>query len=257
MLETFVIHQDFKKEEKQIYNSIKNFKENKNILGDGSRNCIKIDSIQQKDRKINITIKNFKKPNFINKIAYRYFRMSKAQRSYEYANKLLELNISTPKPIGYYLEQNTTGLYKSAYISELQECDYTYRDLTLNHNIEDFENILRAFTRFTFDMHQKGVKFLDHSPGNTLIRKSKNNQYKFYLVDLNRMEFKKLNLKERIDNFAKLTIHSFMVKIMSDEYAKCCNEDPEKLYNMMWKATEDFQEKFYRKKRWKKCLKFK
>ena len=47
-----------------------------------------------------------------------------------------------------------------------------------------------------------------------------------------------------------------MVETMSDEYAKISGEDYNKIVNLMWRLTEDFQEKFYRKKRLKKKLKF-
>jgi len=51
-----------------------------------ARNLIK--SIAVADEKWNIKI--FKIPHLINKVVYRYFRKSKAQRSFEYAQLLLE-----------------------------------------------------------------------------------------------------------------------------------------------------------------------
>ena len=51
------------------------------------------------------------------------------------------------------------------------------------------EIILRQFIRFSYLLHQKGIEFLDNSPGNTLIKKNEKGVYDFYLVDLNRMKF--------------------------------------------------------------------
>ena len=116
--------------------------------------------------------------------------------------------------------------------------------------------MLRAFTRFTFNLHEKGVNFLDHSPGNTLINKTEKG-YDFFLVDLNRMAFKPLNMDERILNFRRLTTHKSMVRIMSDEYANCCHGDPDLIFHKMWQATETFQRKFQGKKKIKKKLKLK
>ena len=48
-----------------------------------------------------VVIKAFKIPNLINKIAYKYFRKSKAKRSFEFASRLVTLNIGTPKPVLY------------------------------------------------------------------------------------------------------------------------------------------------------------
>jgi len=202
-----------------------------------------------------INVKSFKVPNIINQIVYRFFRSSKAQRSFEYANKLTNLGIGTPQPIAYYENKTTLLFKKSYYISEHLNYDLTYRELTTDFNYPNHEEILRAFTRFTFDLHEKGINFLDHSPGNTLITKTEFG-YDFALVDLNRMEFKPLNIEACIKNFAKLTTHKFMIEIMSDEYAKCTNENYETIFSIMWDETNRFQEKFHRKRRLKKKLKF-
>ena len=103
-------------------------------------------------------------------------------------------------------------------------------------------------------LHEKGVYFLDHSPGNTLIKKQEQG-YKFYLVDLNRMKFKSLSYNERIKNFDRLSKHENMVKIMSDEYAKCIDKNPEEVFDLMWKYTNQFRTKIRRKKNLKKKFK--
>lgn len=237
-------------DKKQLTNIIENFDALEG--GEGNRNVIKIVSFN--GDKLNI--KAFKTPNFINKIVYKFFRKSKAQRSFEYANKLKELGVGTPKPLAYFEFKSAFFFGRSFYVSEQLDCDMTYRELTKDFTIPDYDNILRAFTRFTYSLHEKGVQFLDHSPGNTLIKKN-DKGYDFYLVDLNRMNFGTLNFETRIKNFARLTIHKSMVEVMSDEYAKCSGEDYNKIVDLMWLETEKFQEKFHRKKRLKKKLKIK
>ena len=215
--------------------------------GVGDRNIIKIINLDG----INLNIKAFKKPNVINQIVYKFFRKSKAQRSLEYANKLIELQVGTPQPIAYFEFTSPFLFNRSFYVSEQLDCDLTYRELTTNFNYPDYENILRAFTRFTYSLHEKNIHFLDHSPGNTLIKKN-GNTYDFYLVDLNRMEFKPLDFETRIKNFSRLTIHKSMIKVMSEEYAKSSGEDFNKIFDLMWNETEAFQEKVRRKKQLKK-----
>lgn len=219
----------------------------------GQRNQIKLFDFN--NQKINI--KSFKVPHLINKIAYKYFRKSKAKRSYEFANKLLELGVGTPKPIAYAEFSSIIGLEKSFYISEQLQCDLTYRELVEIPDFPDRENILRQFTRFSFDLHEKGIEFLDHSPGNTLIKKNAEGNYDFFLVDLNRMEFHKtMSFEMRMKNLCRLTPLEEMVAVMSNEYAKLYSESEERIFELLWKYTSDFQEKFYRKKRLKKKLKF-
>lgn len=219
--------------------------------GEGRRNIIKTKTLQE----ISLNIKAFKMPMLVNQIVYNFFRKSKAQRSFEYAKILIDLNVGTPLPIAYYEFRNSFLFKKSYYVSAQQSCDLTYRELSTNLDFKNHEKILRAFTRFTFDLHQKGILFLDHSPGNTLIEIN-NGDYKFYLVDLNRMKFKSLDFKARIKNFSRLTTHQSLVEIMSDEYAKCIQKDYESVFHLMWKETQAFQRKFQRKKKFKKTLKF-
>lgn len=246
-----MFHKTYEPFESELDNFIENFDVLGEDFGNQERNSLKLFQLDNKT----INVKSFKVPHVINQIAYRFFRKSKAQRSFEYAKRLKDLNIGTPQPIAYY-EFKTPFLFKeSYYISEQVDCDYTYRELTTDFNIPNYDDILRAFTRFTFNLHEKGVHFLDHSPGNTLIKKTEKG-YDFYLVDLNRMEFKDLDFETRIKNFSKLTIHKSMVEVMSDEYAKCSGENYDTIFNLMWQETEAFQEKYHRKRRLKKKLKF-
>jgi len=245
------ISSNYQELEKSIDSIILNFDKIGDEFGKFSRNKIKLFSFGE----TKLNVKSFKVPMLINRIIYGTFRKSKARRSFEFAKRLNTLGIKSPEPIAYYENSNYGFFGKSYYVSEHLNCDLTFRELTKDLNYPDHEIILRAFTRFTFQLHQKGVNFLDHSPGNTLIVK-KGLDYDFYLVDLNRMEFMKMNFKSRIKNFSKLTSNNNIVGIMSDEYSKCSNESFEDVYNLMWKYTCDFQYKFNRKKRIKKLLFF-
>jgi len=221
------------------------------LVGNGNRNIIKVFKIGE----VYVNIKSFKEPNLINKWVYRFLRKSKAERSYENAHILLKNNIGTPKPIAYIEETSFLFFKKSFYISEHIKADLTYRNLVLDTSIQDSEVILREMARFTHSLHQNGILFKDHSPGNTLIQRV-NDSYKLYLVDLNRMAFRKLSFNERIKNFSRLTPKQEMIEIMANEYAICTGKNPDKVFALMWGYTNTFQEKYYRKKRWKKRLLF-
>jgi hypothetical protein len=136
--------------------------------------------------------------------------------------------------------------------------ELTFRELVTMPDYPDHENILRQFTRFSFDLHEKGIEFLDHSPGNTLIKKVSENQYKFFLVDLNRMDFhSEMNFDQRMKNLSRLTPKKEMIAVMSDEYAKWyLSKNPQEIFDKMWGETCRFREGFERKKRIKNKLKF-
>lgn len=246
-------NQKFLSIKNQIVYSIQNFHSSGSLLVEGSRNSIRLFELEN----ITLNIKSFKIPNLVNKIAYKYFRKSKAKRSFEYANKLLDNGIGTPEPIAYFENFDFMGLKESYYVSEHLQCDLTYRELVEIPDYPDHENILRQFTRFSYALHQKGIEFMDHSPGNTLIKKMADGNYEFFLVDLNRMQFhESMSFEMRMKNLRKLTPYEEMVAVMSNEYAKISGEQEQLIFETLWKMTTDFQEKFYRKKRLKKKLKF-
>lgn len=238
-------------EKEKIKTIIDNFDTTGTLLGDGKRNKIKLFELEGQT----LNVKSFKMPNLINKIAYRYFRKSKARRSYEFAGVLQQKGIGTPKPYAYFENYDIVGLKDSYYVSEHLNADLTYRELVEIPDYPDHENILRQFTQFSFKMHEAGIEFKDHSPGNTLIVNKGNGKYNFYLVDLNRMEFHNaMSFEQRMENLKRLTPKKEMVAVMSNEYAKLYNMPEEKVFDKLWSLTSSFQEKFWRKKRIKKQL---
>lgn len=130
-----------------ILKILEEFKEEGKTIKDG-RNQLKLFPV---DGEI-VNVKSFKIPNPINKIVYKYFLKSKAQRSFENANYLLERGIGTPAPIAY-VEQSGPLFGRSYYFSQQIPYDLTYRELIHEPNYPDNEKILRAFTRFTFELH--------------------------------------------------------------------------------------------------------
>jgi RIO-like serine/threonine protein kinase len=241
-------------QEKAIQNCIINFSSTGSVFGDGQRNTIKLFKLDD----TTVNVKSFKIPNIINQIAYKYFRKSKARRSYEFANRLLENGVGTPQPVAYAENFSIIGLQESYYVSEHLYCELTFRELVQIPDFPDHDNILRQFVKFTFNLHQKGIEFLDHSPGNTLIKKEADGTYSFFLVDLNRMNFHdEMDFNMRMKNFRRLTPKKEMISIMSNEYAKLYATQSEAIiFEKMWFYTNDFQEKFQRKRARKKMLFF-
>ena len=249
-----VVQSQFIDKQKEIETLLSHFNEQGTLLVKGSRNTIKI--FRLNDQLLNI--KAFKKPNLLNSFVYRFIRDSKAKRSYNYALRLLNSNIGTPQPIAFAEFNNGIGLGKSFYVCEHIVTEYTYRDLVQNPDLENHEAILRAFTVFCYKLHEAGVEFKDHSPGNTLIKINADNSYSFYLVDLNRMQFHtEMSLEQRMYNLRRLTPKKEMIAVMANEYAKLYRQKSEQeIFNLLWNLTSEFQMKFHRKQKLKKRIKF-
>lgn len=237
----------------QLFVLIDKFNTSGFLFAEGNRNTIKLFDID--DLKVNI--KSFKRPHLLNSIIYKYFRKSKARRSFEFATILLENKIGTPQPIAYFENLNFLGLKDSFYISEHLECDLTFRELAQIPDFPENEIILRQFIKFSYNLHQKGIEFLDHSPGNTLIKKGNDGKYNFFLVDLNRMSFhNSMSFDVRMKNQSRLTPKKEMITIMSNEYAIASGESEDLIFRTLWKMTTDFQNQYFKKRKLKKKLKF-
>jgi hypothetical protein len=244
---TTKIHDSSALTKEQLMTAIENFDQTGELIGNGYRNVIKIVTIGGQ----RYNIKEFKVPNLVNKIVYRFFRKSKAERSFLYAQRLLKANILTPSPEAFVEYKSPFAFGSSYYISKQLEYDFTIRKLIDEPECDDYDTILRQFTQFTYKLHESGIHFLDHSPGNTLIKKE-GDRYKFYLVDLNRMEFKTLSYDERMNNFARLSPKDYMLDIISDEYAKLINKPHEEVKERMFFFSQKFSSSFKKKEAFKK-----
>lgn len=198
-----------------ILNIKEYFSNNKNFVIYDKRNIIKIVEYDS----VKYVVKSFKIPHLLNKIVYRFFRDSKAKRSYENSIKLLELDVNTPRPIGY-IEFNSLFLFKdSFYVSEFFDYDFEIRAVLKDENFENRVEILEEFIKFSYELHNKGIYHIDYSPGNILIKKI-NEKYEFYIIDVNRMKFLDFDIDLRMKSMSKLTNNKqdndFMAKLYSN-----------------------------------------
>ena len=197
---------------------------------------------------VSCVVKAFKVPHFINQVSYGFFRHSKAARSYIYSKKLVELGISTPRPIAY-VEYRQFGLLKdSYYFSEQLHDFFEIRDVFADPQFNDRENILCAFAGFCHELHSKDVLHYDFSSGNILIQKI-SGSYKFSLVDVNRMEFVPLNMDQRIRSMAKLGSKEADSDTVARYYAKAANLDESWCVDRLRAAREAHWNKLERKNR--------
>ncbi len=237
-----VINDEFKNLENFLLNIRIFFQENKNTIHK-ARNEIKVINYENKD----LVVKSFKIPNLINRIVYTFYRSSKAKKSYEYALKIKDF---TPKPIGY-IEFFKSGLISDSYfISENFDYDFTIREPLLDANFLNKNEVLKAFAKFSFDLHEAGIFHFDYSPGNILIKKE-NENYIFKIVDINRMKFFELKLEDRLKNFCKLWAKDEDLTVVIKEYAKLMNKDEKLLVQEALKFSHKHKAKINFKKRLK------
>ena len=243
MKETFVVHPQYSHLESSLKEVLHRFAKEGEMVVDGDRNTIK----KMKLEGVDFSVKKFTTPNLFQSLVYRFLRKSKAKRSFEYASKLISLGIGTPHPVAY-LERFGPGLRDSYYVSLHLDYDLDFRVLNHNPRWPDRTEILKQFAAFTFQLHEKRIHFLDHSPGNTLIKINPEGEYDFYLIDLNRMRFESMDLNLRMRNFRRMWLSKTMINIMSPVYAILHGSAETEVHRLMTHYSRKFQKKINSKK---------
>ena len=168
-----------------------------------------------------VIVKRYKKPHLINRIAYTFFRPSKAKRAYEYAFKLLEIDVESPTPIAY-IEQKNCNLITYSYFVSLYLNDYMDIREFMDGNQTD-ETLLKQLSLYIADLHNKGILHLDMSPGNILYKKDGNN-FHFTLIDINRMQFlQSISKNIRFKSFKRLSENENVLTAIAKLYAAASN----------------------------------
>ena len=221
---------------------IEGFSDKGSTVDDRGRNVIKRFEVGD----LSVNVKSFKPPHMINSFAYKYLRKSKAKRSFEYARELLGRGIKTPEPLAYFEYSGILGLGKSYYFSRHLDYDYNFYDLGGNYREPFFEDLLRQFARFAFELHERGVYHKDFSAGNILIT-HQDQESSFYLIDLNRMKFIDLDFDLRMKNLSRLTEDAEVLRIIAEEYARISGWDVEKVYGSIMNHTTEFRKKYNRR----------
>lgn len=199
-------------------------------------------------------VKRYAIPILPNRVAYTFFRKSKARRAYENAARLLEYGIATPYPVAYMELKRGGLLHRSFFVSVADDAPYLMR-LYVDF-VNSGEEIIKQFARFTKKIHDADILHLDYSPGNILFSVDDGGNASFSIIDLNRMRFDvPLTREERLRNFRRLTRSNEVLKIMIYEYASLCGWDKERAFAEAAEYSRVFWEKTDRKIALKKKLK--
>ncbi|MDR0995627.1 MAG: lipopolysaccharide kinase InaA family protein [Tannerella sp.] len=204
------------------------------------RNLIKVMDMDG----IRVNVKRYKIPSLFNRVVYSFFRKPKGKRAFEYPQILLRKGFETPEPVAY-LEERRGGLIAYSYFLSLQSPYRRNFYEFAEAGPEAFGEVAEAFARHTAGLHRAGILHKDYSPGNILFDLV-DGQYHFTLVDINRMRFGKVSLKEGCANFARLWGPVAFFEQIAKTYAHCRQAD------------EDYcvrQVLAYRKKFWTRFVK--
>ena len=232
----------------------KNFSSTGESIKSG-RNHLKIIDLDNKK----FVVKSFKKPTAIKSYTYGNIFPSKAKRSFDYANILLSKGIHTPEPVAYIDYYKGLQFQESFYISEYYPYDYDLSVLFTERGdkktpFKDSEVLWTAFMKFTVELHRQGVNHLDYTRRNVLITQQ-GSEYSFSIVDLNRIDFKSLSLRDRMKSLSRITSDNDLVKMIATYYSTSSDYDYDKCLHLLQYFVRENQKYWDTKKQLKRMLK--
>lgn len=186
-------------------------------------------------------VKSYAVPNVVNRLAYGVVRQSKAERAYRNALLLLKSGIDTPLPVGYSTRRVGLMLKESFFVSQASSYRLTFNDIINDADLPRRNEYLAFVGEMTARLHEAGFLPLDYSGGNILLDEI-DGEFKYQLIDLNRMRFTKIDVELGCRGFERLNVEPAALDIMAKSYANYRQFDADVCVELI------------RKYRWKKHL---
>lgn len=223
------------------------FEEKGELLHQG-RNTVKLFHTPSGDR----VVKRYKRPNLIQRIAYTFFKKSKAERAYLYSHELLSRGIRTPEGIAY-IEQKRGGLIDGCYFVSTACSDRSLLPVLVK--VPDYDRQLAdSLTAFLVELHTKGFLHGDLNLNNILYRKEPDGTFTFTVIDTNRSTFCHAPTpRQCLENLKRVTHRRDLLQYMVEKYAALRGWDIRQSVQQVMAALD----KFERQRKLKELVKFK
>ncbi len=234
--------------------------EKEGILLFSERNTVKSFVVDESDAFLqNVVVKNYKFPNFIQRIGYSFFRSGKAARAFCNAKELRERGIDTPQEIAY-IEQWRNGLFAYSYFISGYDGASPIREKLMESEV--FDSVMAEdFAFFAVKLHEAGILNHDLNSTNVLYH-PQGERYRFSLIDINRIDFcpigKNISRYRCLDNLKQFTGRMDVFEYVIRCYAmkRSWNEESTTVEAIKIKTQYDKQRKrrktFFRKFKSKK-----
>lgn len=191
-----------------------------------------------------LNVKRYCVPYIINRMVYSYgIRKPKGVRAYANPLLLKKHGVDSPESVAYMEERNWLGLIgHSFYISIQSPYRHTMYEL-LDYTLEKAVDLMDAFVAFTVKMHKSEVFHRDYSPGNILWDKV-DGEYKFSLVDTNRMYYGPVSVEMGLKGFRRLWATKDIYIYIVRRYAALCGYDEDAGEQMALEERKKFWTRF-------------
>ena len=152
-----------------------------------------------------LMVKRFKRVNIIQQVVYTFFRKTKAERAFLFAEEFLRRGIDTPPPVAY-MEERCYGLFSIGYFVSLEVAGTETSQLL--REVQDYPQALaEAVAQQIVTMHNKGILHGDLNLSNLLVTTKSDGSFHFIMIDTNRSHFRDSvpSDEECLNNLIRLT----------------------------------------------------
>lgn len=211
--------------------------------------------IDDKGRRQTVVVKRFKRLSAVQKLVY-MFRRHKARKAFCNGILLQERGFDTPTPMAYAELRNGPWLMDAYYISGATALDC----IESQTDRDDWNHALAAaFGRFVARLHGQGVLHHDLNDTNVLYAPTPDGDYRFVLIDINRMKFydpsQQIPAAECIENLTRFTGRMDLYEFVIREYAAARGLDIEPFTQRAIAQKQRHDLRWHRRKRFTRMFK--
>lgn len=184
-------------------------------------------------------VKRYKRPNAVQRVAYTFFKKSKAERAYRYSWLLLERGIDTPRGIACILQKRGGLLQDSYFVSTFCNWPPLYPALVDTRRYDP--QLAERLAAFLAGLHRQGVLHGDLNLNNILYTAGGT---RFAVIDTNRSVFKQNPSRhECLDNLKRVTHRRDLLQDIVGRYARLRGWPPQPCIDTVVKAVEQFEKR--------------
>lgn len=185
-----------------------------------------------------LIVKLFRRPNFIQRIAYTFFKKSKAERAYLFASILRQRGISTPREVAFLETRQGLLLGESFFVSA--PCHLPALSTLLRRT--DFDRgCAGQLAAFIVTLHGSSVLHGDLNLTNILYKVDPEGNYLFTLIDTNRSRFTRPSRRQCLENLMRLTHDRPLMDCVVRRYAALRGWDPDRCAGDMMHMLDRFE----------------
>lgn len=173
------------------------------------------------------------------------FRKSRAMKSWIAANGLMIRGIETPVPQAIVERKWGPFIVESFFITrwlqDATQLNNYVQTLYGSNSIQKKEAFIKTFAQVIQKLHRQGIYHADLKSNNILVTELRDDRWGFYLIDLDRVLFKKtISFYQRANNLAQINASVSRIITIKDRF---------KFFHFYARGTSFFNErkKYYRK----------